>query len=120
MKRFFVFLIFFSCGQKNSDVLLSVEEFEAKYKATENAILLDVRTPEEVAEGKIPGAKNIVWDDSFAEKLSTLENKPLFIYCGSGIRSAKAAAILREKGYKDVFELDGGIKSWREAGKSIE
>jgi rhodanese-related sulfurtransferase len=42
------------------------------------------------------------------------------VYCGSGIRSAKAAAILKEKGYDQVYELDGGIKAWKEAGLPVE
>lgn len=120
MKRFLVFLLFFACGEKNSDVVLSAEQFDAKYKATENAILLDVRTVEEVAGGKIAGAENIVWDDTFADKLANLEHKPIFVYCGSGIRSAKAAAVLREKGYDQVFELEGGIKAWKQAGLPVE
>ena len=109
-----------ACGEKKSDAVLAAQDFDAKYKAPENAIILDVRTPEEVAGGKIAQAENIVWDDSFADKLSTLEHKPIFVYCGSGIRSAKAAAVLREKGYADVYELDGGIKAWKAEGMPIE
>lgn len=120
MKKWFVFLLVFACSGKQSETLLSPQDFDAKYKATENAILLDVRTPEEIAGGKIPNAQNIVWDDSFADKLSTLEHKPIFIYCGSGIRSAKAAAVLKEKGYTDIYELDGGMKSWKSAGMPVE
>ena len=120
MKRFLLFLLFFACGEKNSEVVLSAQQFDAKYKATANAILLDVRTPEEVAGGKIAGAENIVWDDAFGDKLANLEHKPIFVYCGSGIRSTKAAAVLREKGYDQVFELEGGIKAWKEAGLPTE
>ncbi len=120
MKRFLLFLLFFACGEKSSNTLLSAQQFDAQYKATENAILLDVRTPEEVAGGKIDGAENIVWDDNFGNKLANLEHKPIFVYCGSGIRSAKAAAVLREKGYDQVFELSGGIKAWKEAGLPVQ
>lgn len=120
MRRYFLFLLLFACAEKNTETLLSAKDFESKFKATESAILLDVRTPEEIAGGKIAGAQNIVWDDSFADNLSTLEHKPIFVYCGSGIRSAKAAAVLREKGYTEVFELDGGIKAWKEAGMPVE
>ncbi len=120
MKKYFVFLLLMACGAKNTEAVLSPEAFDAKYKATENAILLDVRTTEEVADGKIAHAENIVWDDSFGEKLSNLEHKPIFIYCGSGIRSAKAAAVLKEKGYTDIYELDGGMKAWKAAGLPVE
>lgn len=120
MKKWFVFLLMFACTPKQSETVLSPQDFDAKYKATENSILLDVRTPEEIAAGKIANAENIVWDDSFADKLSNLEHKPIFIYCGSGIRSAKAAAVLKEKGYNEIYELDGGIKAWKAAGMPVE
>jgi rhodanese-related sulfurtransferase len=91
-----------------------------QYKSTANAILLDVRTVEEVANGKIASAKNIVWDEDFATKLDALAHQPLFVYCGSGIRSAKAAKVLREKGFEQVYELAGGIKAWRAEGLEIQ
>jgi rhodanese-related sulfurtransferase len=120
MKKLFLLLFVFACSGKQSETVLVPQDFDAKYKATENAILLDVRTPEEIAGGKIANAENIVWDDSFADKLSNLEHKPIFVYCGSGIRSAKAAAVLKEKGYTDVYELDGGMKAWKAAGMPVE
>jgi rhodanese-related sulfurtransferase len=120
MKKYFLFLLLIACGDKKMDTVLTPQDFDAKYKATANAILLDVRTPEEIAGGKIANAQNIVWDDSFADKLSTLEHKPIFVYCGSGIRSAKAAAVLKEKGYTDVYELEGGIKAWKAVGMPVE
>jgi thioredoxin 1 len=120
MKKYFLFLLLIACSEKKSENVLSPQEFDARYKATENAILLDIRTPEEIAGGKIADAVNIVWDDSFADKLSSLENKPIFMYCGSGIRSAKAAVVLREKGYHEVYELEGGIKAWNAAGMPID
>lgn len=120
MKKWFVFLLLIACSEKSSETLLTPQDFDARYKATESAILLDVRTVEEVAGGKIANAQNIVWDESFGSKLSTLEHKPIFIYCGLGIRSAKAAAVLKEKGYSEVYELDGGMKSWKAAGLPVE
>lgn len=120
MKKYFLFLFLIACSGGKSDTVLTPQDFDAKYKATPNAMLLDVRTPEEIAGGKIANAENIVWDDSFADKLSSLENKPIFIYCGSGIRSAKAASVLKEKGYSQVYELDGGMKAWRAAGMPVD
>jgi rhodanese-related sulfurtransferase len=120
MKKYFLFLFLIACSGSKPDTVLAPQEFDARYKATEDAILLDVRTPEEIAGGKIANAENIVWDDSFADKLSSLENKPIFIYCGSGIRSAKAAAVLKEKGYDQVYELEGGMKAWQAAGMPVD
>ncbi len=120
MKKYFLFLLLIACTERKAEFVLSPQEFDTRYKSTENAILLDVRTPEELVSEKIANAENIVWDDSFADNLSTLENKPIFIYCGTGIRSSKAAMVLREKGYKEVYELDGGIKAWKAAGLPVE
>jgi rhodanese-related sulfurtransferase len=120
MKKCLILILLISCAEKKTESVLSPKEFDAKYKSMANAILLDVRTEEEVANGKITSAKNIVWDDAFATKLDTLAHQPLFVYCGSGIRSAKAAKILREKGYDEVYELDGGMKAWKAEGMKVE
>jgi len=120
MKKGLIFLLFFACSQTKTDAVLSPEAFNAKYQATSNAVLLDVRTVEEVNTGALAGALNIVYDDAFATKLTNLEQKPIFVYCGSGIRSAKAAKILREKGYDPVYEMDGGMKAWKAAGLPVQ
>ena len=81
MKKYLLFLLLIACGERKTEFVLTPQEFDAQYKSTDNAILLDVRTPEELVSGKIANAENIVWDDSFANNLSTLDNKPIFIYC---------------------------------------
>jgi len=121
MKRWLLFLVLISCSdKKTTESVLTPKEFEARYKATENAILLDVRRPEEIAGGKIANSQNIVWDDTFADNIGGLEHKPIFIYCASGIRSAKAAAVLRDKGYTEVYELYGGMAAWKAADMPVE
>ena len=114
MKKFFAFLLFIVCSAQKAETVLTPKEFSTKYKNTPNAILLDVRTESEVKEGALTNAKNIVYDDSFGSKLSGLSKEaPIFIYCKGGVRSAKAAAILEEKGYKQVYQLKGGLDAWR-------
>ncbi len=120
MKKYLLLFLVVACGKEKTETVFTANDFDKKYKSTEGAILLDVRTLEEVANGKIANAQNIIYDDAFAGKLSGLEHKPIFVYCGSGIRSAKAAAILREKGYDQVFELEGGLKAWKAAGMPVE
>jgi phage shock protein E len=85
-------------------------------------ILLDVRTPEEVAEGKLAGSKAINYnDDNFAEALNELDpNQPVYVYCAAGGRSSKTATLLGEKGFTLVYNLDGGITAWEEAGLPTE
>ena len=76
---------------------------------------LDVRTPGEYAEGHIPEAKNInVNDNSFANKIAGLKkDSTYYVYCRSGMRSAKACKIMSENGFENVFNLNGGIGAWQ-------
>lgn len=111
----------FSCYPKGNYVTLSVDEFEALI-ADQQVQRLDVRTLSEYSEGHIRGALNInVLNDTFAAIAdSTLQkSQPVALYCRSGKRSQKAAAILSAKGYR-VYELDKGFNAWLEAGKAIE
>jgi rhodanese-related sulfurtransferase len=123
-KLIVILFVLASCVAKKTEqateTVLDPLEFQAKFQSTKDAILLDVRTKEEVSGGALAGQKNIVYDDAFANKLSDLEHKPIFVYCGSGIRSSKAAAILKEKGYGPIYEMKGGIKAWKGAGLPLE
>ena len=76
--------------------------------------LVDVRTPAEFEEGKIEGAQNIdVKNAEFKTMAAKLDpKKPVAVYCRSGARSAKAASILKEMGFKKIYNLDGGYLAW--------
>lgn len=78
-------------------------------------IILDVRTKEECSESKIPGSLNIdYYSENFKDNLDKLnKNLNYYIYCRSGNRSGKTVMILREKGFKNVFNLEGGILAWK-------
>ncbi len=119
-KYIFALSLLWACSTGSEQALLSPQEFQKKLSETPDAILLDVRRPEEVAVERIENSVNIVFDDSFGSKLDGLEQKPLFVYCASGKRSAKAADILLEKGYKNVYTLDGGLGAWKEAGLTLD
>lgn len=115
VKKIILLLVLVSCETKNQSALVP-KDFDLKLRNTPEAILLDVRTEKEVSEGTLPGAQNIVYDNSFDEKLAGLSKEaPIFVYCAKGGRSEKAAAIMKEKGFKEVYSLDGGIVAWREA-----
>ncbi|PIY08575.1 MAG: rhodanese-like domain-containing protein [Flexibacter sp. CG_4_10_14_3_um_filter_32_15] len=77
--------------------------------------IVDVRTPEEFAQASIPKSKNIDFNgDSFEAELAKLEkDKPLFIYCKSGARSAKAVEKAKEMGFERIIELEGGMDAWK-------
>lgn len=91
------------------DVNQGVEEFQK----TEGAVLLDVRTPEEYREGRIPGSKNVP-----LQQLETVTTKvrdkdtPVFVYCLSGGRSGQAVRQLKRMGYENVTNI-GGINAYR-------
>ena len=121
MKRYlFVLSALLACSAETGQVVLSPTEFQSKLNDTPDAILLDVRRPEEIAIERLENSQSIVFDESFETKLDDLEQKPLFVYCASGKRSAKAAVILRAKGYKNVYELEGGLGAWKEAGLTLD
>lgn len=79
--------------------------------------LIDVRTDEEVAEGVIPGAEQIVLDDFDPAKLDLSDGREVVLYCRSGRRSGIAAEKLAAHTGKPAKHLAGGITAWREAGK---
>lgn len=87
------------------------------------AQFLDVRSAEEFANGHIKGAMLAPIQDGeeFKRRISALNKEhPLYVYCLSGGRSKRAAYILREQGFKEVNELEGGISAWRAEGKAVE
>lgn len=95
---------------------INVEDFNQGSKEEAGAIIIDVRTPEEVALGKIPGALEINYFDSdFLEQILALEKeKPYYMYCKVGGRSAKAARLMINNGFTKVYNLEGGYSKWSE------
>jgi len=105
--------------QKNSDSFtnLSATEFKEQIKA-EKGIVLDVRTANEIAQGKIGEAQEIdFYNEGFLEEASKLpKDQPIYVYCAAGGRSSKAANMLVEQGFTKVYNLDGGIGAWNQNG----
>lgn len=96
---------------------LSVEEFHKQLNANGEKNLVDVRTPEEYVGGHLAGFANINWNDTgFAKKIALLpKDRPVYVYCLSGGRSAKAADYLKQQGFGKVYEMEGGLIKWRAA-----
>ena len=71
---------------------------------------VDVRTPEEVAEGTIGDASNIDYNAAdFEEKIKTLDkDQPIYLFCRSGNRSGQASQFLAAEGFKEIYDLKGG------------
>ena len=104
-------MLFAACAPKFP--ALTPDEF-ARVIKQEDVVLVDVRTPEEFAEGHIAGAKNIDWRDSaFARRASEQldKSKTLALYCKAGRRSHAAAGKLSAMGYQNIVELRGGIEA---------
>ncbi|MFN3488079.1 MAG: thioredoxin domain-containing protein [Emticicia sp.] len=107
-----------STGQsQNSKTNLTAVEFAEKIKELPSSPVIDVRTSDEFLGGHLQNAQNIdVSGRNFEQQIETLDkSKPVFVYCLSGGRSASAASAMRGAGFKEVYELDGGIMKWRGA-----
>jgi rhodanese-related sulfurtransferase len=98
---------------------LNVADFEKGLKNDPNAVLLDVRSPEEFAETKIAGAANLdFYSDNFEQKLADWDkSKAYYVYCHSGSRSSKTAQMMNRMGFTKVYNLNGGIVAWKASGR---
>ena len=117
MKNFLLILatlFAFSCHSQQKGTKLSATEFSNQSKSSKDVVILDVRTPEEYAEGFIENAVNLDYNDPhFSNRVKALDHsKKYFVYCLSGGRSSMAANFMRENEFKQVFELDGGVLAW--------
>lgn len=122
---FFVFLFFafISCkGQAVSTAQVGADEFEKGIKAAKVQIL-DVRTSGEFNTGHIKNALQADWNNNkqFTDRVQYIDkDKPVYVYCLVGGRSAAAADWMRNNGFKNVIELSGGINAWKKAAKPLE
>lgn len=110
-----------SCGNSQTAATktsLTATEFSKNITSNDAAVIIDVRTPQEFENGHIEYAINYDWNGSeFDKQIATLDKEaPLFVYCLSGGRSSSAASHLRSNGFKEVYELNGGMMQWRAAG----
>ena len=113
MKTFLLSLFALAATSVVSAQTLTTAEFEAQLKQTANPQLLDVRTTGEFGGGHLPAAQNLdVRNPAFGDSLARFDKtRPVFVYCLSGGRSAKAAEQMRAQGFS-VYELQGGYLKW--------
>ncbi len=120
MKKLLLLMSFFSSfyttSAQSSDAISVLNKTQfAEAIQGEDTILIDVRTPEEYAEGAIKGSVNIDFfnQQAFIKQISSLDkNKPVYLYCRSGNRSMKAARQLVSLGFEKVYDLAGGYMAW--------
>ncbi len=116
----FLFTLFSCQAQTSKNIkTVAVPAFAKEIKTTKNPQILDVRTPEEFAEGHIDHAENINWlGENFVKNTEKLDkSKPVYVYCRSGKRSQKASEKLSELGFKNIYNLEGGYVKWNEESK---
>jgi rhodanese-related sulfurtransferase len=91
---------------------VNADEFEALIQ--KGALLIDVRTPGEVDNGAIDGYTNINFSSSsFQSEIEKLDkNEPVLVYCASGGRSGKTMNMMKDMGFKEVYNLNGGYNGW--------
>jgi len=101
---------------------LDPQNFEKQLKESKNPILVDVRTPGEYAQGHLANAVLInIYSDDFKSRVGKLDkSKPVFVYCKAGSRSGSAVGVFTEMGFKEIYDLSGGITAWQRASKPIE
>ncbi len=112
-------LVVAACSSSSSQVI-SPDNYVSQFMDSDTEhILIDVRTAEEFAEGHIAGAVNIPVDYIEGRLAEIPTDIPVVVYCRSGNRSARAASILVDNGYSEIYDL-GGIMAWTNAGYPVE
>lgn len=121
MKKFLAILAIsaslIACNKPEGIQSIDAATFQSKETEAQHQQLLDVRTSDEFAKGHIEGAINADINlGDFQTQLAKLDkSKPVFVYCLSGGRSSSAAEVLKENGFKEIYNLEGGILAWNAA-----
>ncbi|PJK17598.1 rhodanese-like domain-containing protein [Chryseomicrobium excrementi] len=106
---FGIYTFFTGMKMKKSVTTLSQDEFIQGYR---KAQLIDVREPKEFEGGHILGARNIPASQIRTRMKEIRKDKPVYLYCQSGARSARTAMTLKKNGYDQLYQLDGGFRKW--------
>lgn len=117
-------LLFLTCACKAQVAdQLAPEAFKAQIEKEANSYkILDLRTNEEVAQGKVPGAEQLdFFSEDFEVKLSELNKETTYyIYCKLGGRSGKTFTKMKELGFEKVYDMQGGMDAWKAAALETE
>lgn len=101
--------------------IMAPAELAGRLEGEDAPILLDVRSEEEYEAGHIPGAINVPYDQIAAslDSLESFRTAEIVVYCRTGRRAGVAENVLREAGFTRVFDLEGHMTSWNEAGLPV-
>jgi rhodanese-related sulfurtransferase len=112
-----------SChSQQDSSRTLKTDKFE-KAISKANVQVLDVRTPAEYRSGHIKNSLQANWNNKaeFNDRIQYVDkNRPVYVYCLAGARSAAASSWMRQNGFTEVYELQGGINAWKKDGEKLD
>jgi len=125
---FMLLLSAIACGDSASSAssqsrifrALSPQEAKALIKTRKDLVLVDVRAPEELREGSIPGSQLFPFGELARGRLTLPTGKPLLLICAVGGRSYAVGQYFSGKGYGEIYNLNGGISAWRAAGLPLE
>jgi rhodanese-related sulfurtransferase len=95
---------------------LRPEEARNLIDRDKDLLVIDVRSPTEFSQGGLEGSRNIPFIRILEGRHTLPKDKPILLICSIGGRSYAAVQILLEKGYREVFNLDGGLAAWQKAG----
>ena len=109
-------------AKKATSLDVTPQEFQKLIQGFDARTLLDVRTSKEVSEGRIKESINIdYYASDFKEQLSGLDKeKPILVYCRSGVRSGRTVRILKDLGFKEIYNLSGGMRAWLKEGLPLQ
>ncbi|MGD2042281.1 MAG: rhodanese-like domain-containing protein [Acidimicrobiia bacterium] len=107
--------------QTMEPTLVDAAEAQELVASDPDVVVLDIRTPEEVAAGAIDGAQVLdFYSATFQAEIGELDRDTTYlVYCRSGNRSAQATQLMENLGFEDVYELEGGILAWANAGLAL-
>ena len=118
---FFSLIFVFSCEFLSTTEVNIISDNQFLEMQDTDYTLIDVRTTEEYQSGHIQNALNFdFYSESFQKDILTLEkNSQIILYCRTQNRSTKTADFLKEKGYRDIKVIEGGITSWVKNGNDL-
>lgn len=125
MKKFLFFLLTIwtvSACQEQKAAVLNVDGFNELIEEEISLQLVDVRTSQEFQSGHLEDALLIdMYSEDFDSRIENLnKSQPIAVYCAVGQRSQRVYELLQEKGFKEVYHLEGGLQAWQAEGMSIK
>lgn len=117
-----IMLLSAAAGKKGPGAVIGIDELKKQMEQDKKLLLIDVRTPEEFAQGRIPGAVLVPLQELEAKIIKAVPDKNTYfiVYCRSGRRSTVAANTLKKMGYTNFRNYKGSFNEWVKKGNMVE